>query len=206
MPVLEDTPAFISIDHPAFSIRHETGVDYATWYIRTKAEQLAGQYGFAKDEDEDLRQEFVLRLFQLWPGFDPAVSKATTFIQNVIDNMVCDLVREQVCQKQDYLQNRPISHSAEYGKLDAVRGQPEVSPQERFEIQADCAQILASLPDDLRTITELLQEMSPAAAVRELGIPESTFRFRLRELREHFIAAGYGDFLDSTDFEDEEHE
>lgn len=193
MPALQEPPTFVALDHPAFSILHETGVDYATWYIGTKAEQLAGHYGFAPDEDEDIRQELLLHLIQQWPAFDPAVAKATTFIQNVIDNKVCELIRDQERKKRDYRLDRPLSRAAEYGKLDGVRGQPEKSDYELFELQEDCEQILTSLPDHLQKIAELLKEMSPTAAARSLGIPESSFWNRLAELRECFVAAGYGD-------------
>lgn len=204
MPALQEPPTFVALDHPAFAIHHETGVDYATWYIGTKAEQLAGHYGFAPDEDEDIRQELLLHLIQQWPAFDPAVAKATTFIQNVIDHKVCDLVREQQYQHQDYRRVQLLTGNVQEGLLDGVRGQPERSEQELVELQSDCAAIIASLPRELREIAELLKELPPTAVAHRLGLSDSKFWYRLAELREHFVAAGYGDITDSDDTNDEE--
>lgn len=185
------SPSPTVADHPAFSIRRARGVDYATWYIRRKAKQLSGQYGFADDAADDLRQELTLHLLEQWPAFDPAVAKATTFVQNVIDFKVCELIRDQQREKRDYRREQPLSGSADYGQLDGVRGQPETSELNLIELREDCAQILSTLPADLRTIAQLLKEMSPTAAARLLRRPESTFWDRLAELREHFIAAGF---------------
>ncbi|MCA9028406.1 MAG: sigma-70 family RNA polymerase sigma factor [Planctomycetaceae bacterium] len=202
MPAPQGPPALIAIDHPAFSIHHETGFDYATWYIGTKAEQLAGQYGFAEDEDEDIRQELMLHLIQHWPVFDSAIAKATTFIQNVIDNRVCELIRNQERQKRDYRREESLTEEAECGLLDGTRGQPCVSDHSLIELRVDCETILDSMPNDLRLIAELLKTTSAADIARKLRMPTNTLRNRIAELRERFVATGYGEITESDDTND----
>ena len=60
-------------------------------------------------------------------------------------------------------------------------------------MQSDFADITARLPEELQQIAELLKTKCPNAIARELEIPESTIRYRIARLREHFEQAGYGD-------------
>lgn len=176
-----------------FAIKHNHGTSYATWYARRKAKKLAGKYGF---DGEDLAQEFALHLLRQWPQYDPSKGKPTTFIQNVVDAKVCELIREQIRPKRDYRRQRRLSvvaEAAEHGLLDGVRGQPEVSARELVEMKLDCESVLRELPSELQRTAELLQQMSPAAAARELGITEGALWKRMTRLREHFERAGYGD-------------
>lgn len=71
-----------------FGRRHKHGDCYATWYIRRKAQALAGKYGLSRDDVDDIAQDLCLLLIKQWPQFDPTVGKATTFIQNVVDTRV----------------------------------------------------------------------------------------------------------------------
>ena len=169
---------------------------YATWYIEKKAKELAGKYGFAEDEVEDLQQELSLHLLRQWSQYDPSKSKPTTFIADLIDIRISEMIRDQRAQKRDAQRCVAFSEAgeaAEYGLMDGVRGQPEVSDQEQAELRTDCDTVLSKLSPDLRRTAELLQEMSPAAVARELGISEGTLWKRMARLREHFERAGYGD-------------
>jgi len=175
-----------------FDIKHRYGTCYATWYARRRAKELTGKYGF---DGEDLAQELALHLLCQWPLYDPSKGKPTTFIQNVVDTKVCELIRDRCHPKRDYRCHRRLSavgEEAELGLLDGVRGQPEVSDQERAEIRADCETVLNNLTPELRRIAELLKSKCPNEIARELDISEATVRRRVAELREHFVAAGYG--------------
>ena len=176
-----------------FDIKHSCGTCYATWYARRKAKELAGKYGL---DGEDLAQEFARHLLCQWPLYDPSKGQPTTFIQNVIDTKVCELIRDQCRQKRDFRRERSISQAGDeldHGKLDGVRGQPEVSEHERVDLRHDCTVITERLPGELAQIAELLKTNRPMDVARELNLPESTVRKRIAELREYFVAAGYGD-------------
>jgi DNA-directed RNA polymerase specialized sigma24 family protein len=176
-----------------FDIKHRYGTCYATWYARRKAKKLDGKYGL---DGEDLAQELALHLLCQWPQYDPSKGKPTTFIQNVVDTKVCELIRDRCHPKRDYRCHRRLStvgEAAEHGLLDGVRGQPEHSDRELVEMKLDCEIVLNGLPKDLQRTAELLQEMSPAAAARELGITEGAVWKRMTRLREYFERAGYGD-------------
>jgi len=189
-----------------FGHPHALSDCYATWYIDKKANELAGKYGFATDEAEDISQELTLHLLERWPCYDVAKGKVTTFIASVVDAKVCDLLRSQQRQQRNYQRTESLTEEAEFGRLDGVRGQPSVNEFEQIDLQIDCEDVMAGLPDDLREIAELLKRMSLSAAARHLGIPKTTLWNRLAVLRRHFAAAGLGHDDDSTDFEDEENE
>ena len=184
-----------------FGIEHKQGDCYATWYVHRQAKALAGNYGIPADDADDISQDLFLLLLSRWPQFDPSISKATTFIQNIVDTRIDELIRERFSPKRDYRCERSMSEAAEYGQLDGVRGQPELSDQEHFELMIDCETVLESLPADLMRIAEMLKEMTPRAAAGVLGISETTLRRRLLELRERFAAAGYGE---STNLNEED--
>lgn len=175
-----------------FGHQSRRGDCYATWYTAKKATDLAGKCGFRDDEVDDLAQELRLYLLRSWPAFDAGKSQAITFIHRMVNVRAQELIRERRSPKRDYRVERPLSAAAEHGRLDGVRGQPDRSDHERTELRADCVTVLALLPAELRRVAELLREMTPTAAARALGIPESTMRRRVAELRERFIAAGYG--------------
>ena len=174
-----------------FNIKHGYGTCYATWCARRKARELAGKYGF---DGEDLAQEFALHLLCQWPLYDPSKAKPTTFIQNVVDTKVTELIRNRCRQRRDFRREQSLSQAAnelDHGKLDGVRGQPEVSDQSLVELRSDCDDIFERLTAELREIAELLKENTPEAVAHQLGIPRTTIWRRMDELREHFERAGY---------------
>jgi len=176
-----------------FGHKSRHGDCFATWYTGRKAAELVGRHGFGEDDVDDLAQELTLHLIRQWPAFDSTKIQAITFIHKLVDVLVQELIRELCAPKRDHRRERSLSKAAEYGLLDGVRGQPDVSDFDRIDLQDDCRSVLSSLPSELRRIAELLREMTPSAAACELGVPEATLRLRMAELREYFVAAGYGD-------------
>jgi RNA polymerase sigma-70 factor (ECF subfamily) len=163
---------------------------------------LAGKYGFAADEADDLRQELSLHLLKQWPAYDETKGKPTTFIANVIDAKVCDMLRTQQSRIPEVELTDSLMDEAERGTLDGIRGQPAVNDFEQVDLRLDCDAVLAGLPSELRQIAELLKEISVAAAARELGIPKTTLWRRVDVLRTHFEAAGFP--FTETQFEEHE--
>ena len=165
---------------------------YATWFIRLQAWKLAGKYGFAVHENEDIRQELTLHLLKQWPNYDETKSVPTTFIAAVINAKVRDMLRVQRSQLREEPLDDFLEEELDEGILDGIRGQPDVSDFDRIDLRLDTEAVLAGLPPDLRQLAEILKEMSVAAAARELGIPKTTLWRRVDVLRSHFEAAGFG--------------
>lgn len=176
-----------------FGHPHARSKCYANWFIRLQAWKLAGKYGFAVHETEDIRQELTLHLLKQWPNYDETKSEPTTFIAAVINAKVRDMLRVQRAQLREEPLDDFLEEELDEGILDGIRGQPDVSDFDRIDLRLDFETVMARLPPDLRQIAELLQEMSVTDAAHTLGLPRSTLRDQLPAIRAHFIAAGYGD-------------
>ncbi len=187
-----------------FGHAHKRSNCYATWYIGHKAKSLAGKYGFDDDASEVIFQDLMLHLIKIWPQYDSRLSQPITFIHEVVDRKIGELIRLQKRMKRDYRLEVPLTEEAEDGLLDGVRGQPAVSDHELIEIREDCETILATLPEDLLEIAELLKELSPSEIARRLNIPKSQVSRRMAKLRQHFAVEGYGPGGDSHETSDQE--
>lgn len=187
-----------------FGHEHKRSNCFATWYIGRKSKSLAGKYGFEDDASDVISQDLTLHLIKIWPQYDPGLSQPITFIHEVVDRKIRELIRLQKRMKRDYRLEVPLNEEIEDGQLDGVRGQPSVSDHELVEIQVDCETILATLPEDLLEIAELLKELSPSEIARRLNISKSQVSRRMVKLRQHFEAAGYGHGSDSEETSDQE--
>ncbi len=92
-----------------------------------------------------------------------------------------------------------MSYAAEFGLLDGVRGQPQISDHELIELREDVQSITSRLPNELKQIAALLREMTPSDAAVEMGMTHGTLWRRMAELRTCFTAECYGHGGDSPE-------
>lgn len=157
---------------------------FASQLIRHKARQLVRHPGFRQFEQEDIEQELRKELVQKYSNFDPDRARETTFIARVIENKTVSLVRIRTAEKRDFRRNanslNETVRDADGGSVERVQtfdtsaarnhtGQSPRSDEEQSQLRLDIAEVLKSLPDELRHLAELLQEMSEYAASRNLG-------------------------------------
>ena len=183
--------------HPAFSVPHKHGEDYASWLIQQKADELVGHFGITEDDREDIEQELALDLIRRWPKFDPQRSKPRTFIARVIRNKVSTLIRHRMSEQQQFEQvGYSIDATVEEEVTTCFRtGQPHRTDQEYVALREDVRAVLARLPPELREVCERLKRASIPRVAKELGIPVTTLRYRLKKLRDVFEEAGLRDYL-----------
>jgi RNA polymerase sigma-70 factor (ECF subfamily) len=183
---------------------------FASQLIRQKARQLVRHPGFTKSEREDIEQELRIELVQKYRCFDPDRARETTFIARVLENKVISLIRARAAEKRDFRRdarslNETVS-DAEGGQVEQAQtldapaarahtGQSPRSAEEQAQLRFDMAEVLKTLPDELRQLAELLQDTTEYAASRVLGRSRRQIANDVARLRELFEDAGLRDYL-----------
>ena len=183
-------------DHPAFQVPHGK-LDYATWFIRKKTNDLIGHFGFNTSDRDDITQELVIDLVERWDQFDPAQSQPQSFIAQVVRNMVSKLIRHQQT-KQQVFEMTPgvIDEEAEEEVTTCFRtDQPRRINQEFIDLETDVAVVIGQLPEDLAALCDELKSKTVAEISRDSGVPETTVWDRVALIRPYFEAQAIEDYL-----------
>ena len=96
-----------------FGHEHKRSNCFATWYIGRKAKSLAGKYGFDDDASDVIFQDLTLHLIKIWPQYDPGLSQPITFIHEVVDRKIRELIRLQKRMKRDYRLEVPLTEASD---------------------------------------------------------------------------------------------
>ncbi len=170
--------------------------DYAHRIIRFKAGQLAGKYGFSRDDYEDLCQEMILDLLVRLPKFRSDRSSLKTFIARTVNRKAANLIRARKQEKRDF--RREVfslddeiddgeGHLIARGEMvrEDVGDCSSGESSERTNLRLDVSLAIARLPPDLQRLAKLLMTHSITDAAKKLGIPRGTLCGRsLANLRE----------------------
>src|SRR5262249_55965149 len=122
--------------------------------IRRKANKLATQAGFSRQDRDDLEQELWGRTWHRFRSFDPAKGNLQGFLAMLIKHAATDLWRERLAAKRDYRRLRPLSGQREAGEEkpagepsqdvhDGRLGRSPSSPEEQAQLASDMAEVLA---------------------------------------------------------------
>jgi RNA polymerase sigma factor (sigma-70 family) len=159
-------------------------------FIRFKARQIAGRYGYRRDEIEDIQQSLIVECLVRLPSFNPRRAGQRTFIRLVINRGIATLVASQKTRGRDYrLCQQSLDSSWNSGDcISALRyADPDTG---EFELHSDVARVLSRLDVADRRVALALMEYSPTEASRELGLARSSVYERIGRLRARFMAAG----------------
>lgn len=181
--------------------------------IHHKARQLVRSPGFTESDRPDVEQELAIELVLKYGHFDPARAGETTFVARVIENKAISLVRARQAQKRHFRHNgtslnetisdskgRPVERVRTVDGRSVKRhtGQAPRSDQELARLKLDIHRVLDTLPADLRTLAELLTEMSQYAAARRLGKSRRQVAKDVARLRKRFEDADLQDYLQES--------
>jgi len=172
--------------------------EYASRLVACKARQLIGQYGFTKDDEEDIVQDLLADLLHRLGGFDPSRASLHTFVNRVVEHGVAALIERRKAAMRDYRQsvcslNDPVvgedGEQVERGDLldqDAYLGRlGQASPTLADDVAArvDVDRLRATLPPELRTFLERLEKGQGLMDIsRATGIRRGTLWRRLQKL------------------------
>jgi RNA polymerase sigma-70 factor (ECF subfamily) len=165
-------------------------------FIRRKARQLAGKYGFSKDEVNDLQQDLTLDYLQRRPHFNELRGSDQGFARSIVRHRVATLIESQKAQRRGY----GIRHYSLSTPLDSVcpdsplfaeiASDPSKSVMS-LELKIDVSNTIGALPSELRTICLLFMQLEQMTRVGALiGVSRATLHRRMQLIREAFVGGG----------------
>jgi len=169
-----------------------------------RAKSLVGQYGFTGEDFEDIQQELYLHLYRQMPKYDPKRSSKATFVDRVLRNAACDLVRGQIAQMRHYTKgntslDQPISFDNE-GDItlgdtisnDHALGTPHAAnDMTKVDLSIDMRRLLAQIEPRMgQFCLDIASEKSATQIAKEHGICRQTFYIWKVRIRTLFESAG----------------
>lgn len=178
--------------------------------IRTKARQLARRREFWSADIEDIEADLQAHLVQHIEKFDPNRAQLNTFISRVLDTAVAMLLRDgrrakraaghNVRSTETLRENvvaDPVCGGASVCEDDGLRrlGRTSTPFEERIVLRESVRQIVSRLSDDrLVRVARLLSDGGSIASIaRDLEISRRQVRGLIAQIRERFVAGGFGD-------------
>lgn len=189
------------------------GLDpYLESRIRIEVHQLIGKFGLTEADRLDLQQDLVFGVLRKMKQFDPQRSEKKTYMAFVLGIAIKDIIRLREAQCRHWLlcqtsldEELPAEMEEDTALLiDSIR-RADLSGRESLDegedggdelaLRLDLERVLASLPEDLRTICERLKHVSLTELERETGIPRSTIFYKRKLIRRAFAEAGLQIYL-----------
>jgi len=179
---------------------------YAT-LIRVKAKQIVRRPGFSRSDQPDIEQSLVVFLLEQVQHFDPSRASLNTFIARVIDSAVAMLLRDQGRAKRNPAGDAELQSLAEMvpqpdgppeplarliSQLDLERrtGGASLSDAQLFELVADVASVIPTLPPELQEICRSFLTRNCSETEAELGLSRRKRQAAMEAIREHFVNSG----------------
>jgi RNA polymerase sigma factor (sigma-70 family) len=178
--------------------RHEQIDPIILRLARFKGHQLAGKYGFARHDAEDIQQNLLLDYLQRSMAFDSHRCSHRSFARLVVNNRISSLLETQKAACRDH-RVRQVSldqspdETSQVDRILSRTGNPcdRRSLESRLNLRLDIKRILSRLPTTLSQLCRLLVACdSHAEAAARAGISRATLYRRIKELQAVFIQGG----------------
>lgn len=168
--------------------------DYARARIDFRVGRLVEAFHLDDDAADDLRQNMTAEILRASARYDPARARRRTFVTRVLDRYYLHVARGlSNRQKHESMHPTPMSALENFCPTVNDPRQGQLSECERAALVIDLATVVAGLPDPLQRICDELRHRRPAEAAQRLGVHRGTVYRAIREIRQHFVAAGLGD-------------
>ena len=177
--------------------------------VKRKVGQIIGRAGFKTQDRKDLEQELLRRLIKGLKSFDPDVAHRKSFVTTIVERAVANILRDAQAQKRDrrfvcslqvqldVSEDGPTELAETIGdrEYNRRRCRDPRSAEELALLVADVADVIASLPDELRAVAERMKAQSISSIARGMGIPRTTLNETVRRLRQRFEQAGLRNYV-----------
>lgn len=177
--------------------------------VKRKVRQIIGRAGYTRQDKEDLEQELLTRLLQGLRSFDPDVAHRKSFVTAIVERAVATILRDAEAQKRDHRRISSLQRLVDLTdegptELAETIGDREYngrrcrdprSDEDLAQLVTDLAEVIDSMPGELRDLAERMKTQSISAIAREIGVPRTTLNDAVRRLRQRFEQAGLRDYL-----------
>ncbi|HIK93833.1 MAG TPA: sigma-70 family RNA polymerase sigma factor [Planctomycetes bacterium] len=177
--------------------------------VKRKVRQIVGRAGYTRQDKEDLEQELLTRLLQGLKSFDPDVAHRKSFVTAIVERAVATILRDAEAQKRDHRRISSLQRLVDLTdegptELAETIGDREYngrrcrdprSDEDLSQLVTDLAEVIDSMPGELRDLAERMKTQSISAIAREIGVPRTTLNDAVRRLRQRFEQTGLRDYL-----------
>jgi hypothetical protein len=182
-------------------------------YVRKKARQLIGKFGFKRHDRDEIEQRLYLKLAKRLHAADPNDPKWKAYVATTVRHCIASMIRDSEAEKRDHRRAFSIHvvvGTDEAGPIElgdtideqqnkSHRGCSSRSRQELSELALDMATCVAGISDArLREMCERLKFDSISQVSRDMEIPRTTLNAWLRKLMHRFEEQGLRDYLQNA--------
>ncbi len=160
-----------------------------------RASVLVANAGFSPDDWEDLRQEMVLDCLERTPRFNPERGDWRAFVRGIIRNHSFVLASQEsrrVRCEAFSVADEESGHDDDIEReiFQAAFEPSSDDPTAALTLGADVQRVVASLPENLRSLAADLTEMTVAEVAAKRGRSTQWIYQLMKRLREAFVQAG----------------
>lgn len=177
--------------------------------VRRRVTQLLRMAEFASDDEDDLTQEFFIRLTEAIKQHREDVGHRNPYIVSVVDNHVATLLehrRAGIRYTEDSVSIDQRVKNSELGSVaigdmlaerDATRRlqMRELSDHTYTNLKSDLAVVVDRLSEAEQRMVHLLRDHTVSEAAKVMGVPRSTLVSWLKKIAAIFREAGLREYL-----------
>jgi RNA polymerase sigma-70 factor (ECF subfamily) len=144
-----------------------------------RASRMVGNYGFTRDDWDDIRQDLLLEYVRRRPRFNPDRGDHRGFTYGILQNRAAKLAARR-SRTESFKQFGP---EADWSRVASCGSS-------NLDLRLDVQAIVSRLPIHLRILARQLSEMDLADVRRQAGRSRSRVHQWIGEIRAAFIHAG----------------
>ncbi|MFA8018386.1 sigma-70 family RNA polymerase sigma factor [Bremerella cremea] len=179
-------------------------------FVKKRARQLIGRYGFREADREDVEQSLLKILVCYLDQADPECPKWKAFVAKTIHRHIATLIRDRTAGKRDHRRTvslhcvigledeRPLDLAAvlQGHEIPSRRGQEPRSAHESVELDMDVNECIEVLEDERhRELCRRLMENSITQVAQDMNVPRTTIHSWICKIRSRFEELGLANYL-----------
>lgn len=192
------------------SSTNPNGIDpFTEGFVRKSARQLAGKFGFKRQDRDEIEQRLYLKLAKHLHAADPNDPKWKAFVATTVRRHIATMIRDNQAEKRDHRRVRSIhvtigtadgpaelAATVSASDVPSRRAGERRSEQELTELRIDVTDGINSLGDEKQQdFCERAKQDSISQVARDLDIPRTTVDAWRGKLRCRFEDRGLKEYL-----------